>query len=229
VIILFSGAGATRLSMPFSNACFISYRHTDIPRNRAIIQQTVDALKAELDGRVPLPVFRDVERLKGGTFYNEALATSLCSSVCMVMLYWPTYFSSEHTFCSREYKAMVRLEEQRLKLLTDPLLRQDGLIVTIAFRDFDQIPDEIKKNRLVKNFEAHSLRPNMARNREFINDIYEIGTYITERCRTLSRVPPPDPCIDCPQCQLPPEGEIQPWLQQVLHPGVPYPTREDGR
>jgi hypothetical protein len=217
--------------MPFSNACFISYRHTDMPRNRAIVQQTVDALKAELEGRVllPLPVFLDMDRLQGGAFYNEALATSLCASVCMVMLYWPTYFSTDHTFCSREYKAMERLEAQRLSLLTDPLQRQKGLIITIAFRDFDQIPDEIKQNRLVMNFEAHSLRRNMGQKQEFINDIYKIGNYITERCRAFRNVPPPDPCVDCPQCRLPPEQEILPWLQQVLHPGVPYPTREAGR
>jgi hypothetical protein len=215
--------------MPFSNACFISYRHTDIPTNRAIIQQTVDALKAELDGRVPLPVFLDVDRLQGGMFYNEALATSLCSSVCMVMLYWPTYFSTEHTFCSREYKAMERLEAHRLSLLPDPLQRQKGLIVTIAFRDFDQIPAEIKQNRLVVNFEAHSLRRNMARKQEFINDIYKIGNYISERCRAFGNVPPPDPCVDCSQCRLPAEQEILPWLRQVLRPGAPYPTREAGR
>jgi hypothetical protein len=215
--------------MPFTNSCFISYRHTDMPRNRAIIQQTVDALKTELEGRVPLPVFLDVERLKGGTFYNEALATSLCSSVCMVMLYWPTYFSTDHTFCSREYKAMVRLEAQRLNLLTDPLEKLKGLIIPVAFRDFDQIPGEVRLNRFVSNFEAYSLRRNMSQNREFINDIYKIGTYITERCRAFRSIPPPDPCTDCPQCRLPGEQEIMPWLQQVLQPSVPYPTREAGR
>jgi len=215
--------------MPFSNACFISYRHTDMRGTRAIIQQTVDALKDELDLRVPLPVYLDSDRLQGGTFYNEALASSLCSSVCMVMLYWPTYFSREHTFCSREYKAMVELEQQRLRLLADPLERQKGLIVTIAFRDFDQIPAEIRQNRLVVNFEKHTLRPNMARITEFKNDIHKIGTYITERCRALQNIPPPDPCVDCPQCHLPPEQDILPWLNQVLHPGVPYPTREAGR
>jgi hypothetical protein len=189
----------------------------------------VDALKAELDGRVPLPVFLDVERLQGGMFYNEALATSLCTSVCMVMLYWPTYFSTDHTFCSREYKAMERLEAQRLSLLPDPLQRQKGLIIPIVFRDFDQIPDEVRTNRLVVNFEAHSLRRNMGQKQEFISDINKIGSYIAERCRAFRNVPPPDPCTDCPQCKLPPELEILPWLQQVLHPGVPYPTREAGR
>lgn len=216
--------------MPFSNACFISYRHSDIPRNRAIVQQTVDALTAELDGRVPLrPVFVDLERLQGGTFYKEALATSLCSSVCMVMLYWPTYFSTEHTFCSREFKAMEKLEAHRLNLLADPLQRQKGLVITLAFRDFDQIPDEIRANRLVVNFEAHSLRRNMGQKQEFTNDIHKIGSYIVERCRTFRNVPPPDPCADCPQCRLPSEQDILPWLQQVMGPRVPFPGHEAGR
>jgi hypothetical protein len=217
------------LRMPFVNSCFISYRHTEIEQKRKIIRQTVDALKAELDGRVPLPVFLDVERLQGAAFYNESLATALCGSVCMVMLYWPTYFSIEHTFCSREYHAMLRLEAERLSRLSNPLERQKGLIVILAFRDFDQIPAEIRNNRLVYNFEAHSLRRNMTLKQEFINDIYKIGTYITERCRVLGTVAPPDPCVDCHECRLPAHQEILPWLRGMLHPGDPYPTREDNR
>jgi hypothetical protein len=215
--------------MPFVNSCFISYRHTDIEQKRKIIKQTVDALKAELDGRVPLPVFLDVDRLSGGTFYNEALACALCNSVCMVVLYWPTYFSTEHTFCSREYRAMLRLEAERLSRLPSALERQKGLIVIIAFRDFNQIPAEISRDRLICNFEAHSLRRNMAQKQEFINDIYKIGTYITERCRAFAAIPPPDPCLDCTDCKLPADQEIALWLQQLLHAGDPYPTREGDR
>ncbi|HEY3938212.1 MAG TPA: hypothetical protein VGL97_12325 [Bryobacteraceae bacterium] len=215
--------------MPFANSCFISYRHSCQPQTRKIISQTVDALKAELDLRVPLEVFRDVERLQGGEFYNEALASNLCGSVCMVMLYWPTYFSTEHTFCSREYHAMLRWEAERLARLPNPLERQKGLIVIVAFRDFNQIPAEITSNRLVYNFEAHSMRPNMTQRPEFKKDINKIGTYISERCRAFDAVPPPDPCLNCPQCKLPPAQEILPWLQRILHPGVPYPTREGDR
>jgi len=215
--------------MPFINSCFISYRHTDFEQKRKIIKQTVEALKAELDGRVQLPVFLDVERLSGGTFYNEALSTALCTSVCMVVLYWPTYFSIEHTFCSREYSAMLRLEAERLSRLPDPLDRQKGLIIIIAFRDYHQIPKEIRKNRLICNFETLSMRPNMVRKTEFINEIHKIGTYISERCRAFAAIPPPDPCSDCHNCKLPADQEIVLWLQQVLHAGDPYPTREGNR
>jgi hypothetical protein len=101
--------------------------------------------------------------------------------------------------------------------------------VIIAFRDFNQIPAEISRNRLICNFEAHSLRRNMAQKQEFINDIYKIGTYITERCRAFAAIPPPDPCVDCHDCKLPADQEIVLWLQQLLHAGDPYPTREGDR
>jgi hypothetical protein len=215
--------------MPFANSCFISYRHSDLEQTRKIISQTVEALKAELEFLVPLPVFRDVERLQVGSFYNEALATALCKSVCMVMLYWPMYFSLEHTFCSREYHAMLRWEAERLSRLSNPVDRQNGLIVVIAFRDFKKIPAEISGNRLVCDFEAHSMRHNMTQKTEFKRDIREIGSYISERCRAFDAVPPPDPCVSCPECKFPGDQEILPWLQHVLHPGVPYPTREGDR
>ncbi len=69
----------------------------------------------------------------------------------------------------------------------------------------------------------------MAQKQEFINDIYTIGTYITERCRAFLSVPPPDPCESCPQCRLPSEQDVMPWLQGIYRPAVPYPTREAGR
>jgi hypothetical protein len=124
---------------------------------------------------------------------------------------------------------MLRLEAERLSRLPNPLDRQKGLIIIIAFRDFNEIPPEISQNRLICNFEAHSLRRNMAQKQEFINDIYKIGTYISERCRTFAAIPPPDPCVDCNNCKLPADIEIAQWLQQLLHAGEPYPTREGSR
>lgn len=217
--------------MPFTHSCFISYRHTELALKKRVIQQTVDALKAELEGRVdiPLPVFLDEERLKGGMFYNEALATSLCSSVCMVMLYWPTYFSLDHTFCSREYKAMEELEEERLKLLPDPVQRAKGLIIVIAFRDVDQIPKYVSKRRQFYDFVSLSFKPDMTTSEEFLKRIYEIGTYIAERCRAFDGIPPPHPCDNCNQSKLPSEEAIRPWIENLLHPGQPFPGREAGK
>ena len=56
-----------------------------------------------------LQIYRDVRRLQGGDFYNRELARSLYESVCMIMIYTPTYFSAEQLYCTREFAAMATL------------------------------------------------------------------------------------------------------------------------
>lgn len=46
-------------------------------------------------------VLVDWERLQGGDFYNEALTLALCESVCMVVVFTPTYFDKEHIVTSK--------------------------------------------------------------------------------------------------------------------------------
>jgi hypothetical protein len=214
--------------MPFAYSCFVSYRHMEFEPGRSSIRRVVDALKGQLEYSAPLPVYLDQERLRGGQFYQEALAKQICESACMVVLYWPTYFSAQHTFCSREFKLMERLEKDRLSLLPERE-RINGLIIVLALADFDRLPTEIRAKRLCYDFEPYMLSRSLERHPAFLTNMRDIRRYIAERCNVLDFVPPPDPTVDCPQCRLPDTQTILPWLQQVLHPGIPYPTREPGR
>ena len=204
-------------------SCFVSYRHTTGYKGKNYTERIVEDLKAELELRIAREVYRDVERLKGAEFYKEALASAICRSVCMVVLFWPGYFSSEHTFCAREFKAMEDLEKRRLALLPEEE-RDKSLIIVLALRGFDQIPQEIKGIRLCKDFEAHTMKYNMRSNAGFQRDIFEIGAYIAERVRAFQRFCP-DVFTGCESFALPPEQHILPWLQQVEHPGVPFVNR----
>lgn len=216
--------------MPFRYSCFISYRHARYRQARTYTEYIVEALQGELEMRVSQEVFRDTERLRGGEFYNESLATALCQSVCMIVLYWPTYFSPDHTFCSREYKAMEQLERERKKMLNDSQERSKGLIIPVALLDFESIPKEIRAKRLCYDFEPYTLRGDMRRNRDFKSKIREMGDYISARCRIYNTLPePPDVCEGCSEFTLPSEADILPWLGQVVHPGVPFPNRESNR
>jgi hypothetical protein len=214
--------------MPFAYSCFVSYRHMEFEPGRSSIRRVVDALKGQLEYSAPLPVYLDEDRLRGGQFYQEALALQICESACMVVLYWPTYFSAQHTFCSREFKLMERLERNRLSLLPERE-RMNGLIIVLALADFDRLPAEIRASRLCYDFEPYMLSRRLDRHPDFIAKMRDIRRYIAERCNVLGFVPPPDPTVDCPECRLPDAQAILPWLQQVLHPGIPYPTREPGR
>jgi hypothetical protein len=65
--------------MPFQHACFISYRHGQQQLMKRFVEDFHDALSSELEPLIdPLRVYRDVLRLEGGDFYNQALARSLC-------------------------------------------------------------------------------------------------------------------------------------------------------
>jgi hypothetical protein len=101
--------------MPFKHACFISYRrHEQSELSERFIADLCSAVRNELAVLLDEDLYIDRERLRGGAFFNPALADALCKSVCMIVVYTPTYFSREHLYCAREYLAMEKLEKTRL-------------------------------------------------------------------------------------------------------------------
>jgi hypothetical protein len=100
-----------------------------------------------------LGVYLDQERLQGGDLFNPELAHALCHSVCMVVLFSPQYFDTEHTYCAREYQAMVRLEERRLSLSEREFPK--GLIVPVIIRG--TLPEQIKGERHAFSLSDHLL------------------------------------------------------------------------
>jgi hypothetical protein len=143
----------------------------------------------------------------------------------MVVLYWPTYFSQEYTFCAREFKAMEDLEAQRLQLLDDEAEKQNSLIIILAIRGFELIPHAIKARRLCKNFEAYTMKPDMRADPAFQQDMFDISKYIADRVRVFQLLND-DPFSGCTSFRLPPAQNIEPWIRQVIHSGTPLRTRE---
>src|SRR5689334_16819835 len=97
--------------MPFKYSCFISYRNGRNDLMRQFINDLEQALKAYIEPWLVEEVYIDRDRLLPGYEYNEALAHAICQSVCMIVVYSPTYQDS--SYCLREYAAMERLEEKR--------------------------------------------------------------------------------------------------------------------
>ena len=102
--------------MPFRYSCFISYRAGDRQRENPYTVTLLKALQKHLGHELGLlleeevsQVFVDWRRLQGGYFFNATLAHALCQSVCMLVVYTPTYFSLVHPYCAREYRAMEAL------------------------------------------------------------------------------------------------------------------------
>jgi hypothetical protein len=211
--------------MPIKYACFISYRHGQRKLAERIINDLYDALESELETWLDEKVYLDRERLKGGDFYNEALAKALCESVCMIMIFTPTYFSADHTFCAREYKAMEKLEERRFQALGERVDKRRGLIIPIVFRGADYLPKEIKDRRLYYNFDKFLMSDvEISRHPEYAPKILEIAELIRKHYDAL-KAAASDPCQGCENFSLPSEDEIKQWLDQVQGTTVPFPGR----
>jgi hypothetical protein len=211
--------------MPFKYSCFISYRHGQRRLAERIINDLSDALASELELWLDEEVYVDRERLKGGEFYNEALATALCESVCMIMIFTPTYFDKNNIFCAREYKAMERLEERRLQAVGRAADKKRGLIIPIVFRGEDYLPKEIKERRQYYKFDDFLMSDvEISRHPDYAPKIREIAEIIREHYKLLTALAE-DPCESCSSFTLPSEAEIRQWLEGAQGATASFPGR----
>jgi hypothetical protein len=209
--------------MPFNYSCFLSYRHLS---GAAGYPAFVEDLAEELDGQLKLftnvGLFRDTNRLRGGDFLVPSLARALCESVCMVMVYVPTYFAPDATYCSREFRAMELLEAKRLKRLGTNT-QTHGLIIPIICAGNRFFPQEIKARRIVHNFERYFLATNRIRKHpKGRTQLNEIAGYIYDRFAEFEALGEEE-CRDCSTFALPSENDVLPWVQTVRTPKPPFP------
>lgn len=207
--------------MPFKHACFISYCHIESEVYRRFIVELRQALNDYVRPWLGhLGVYSD-ERLVPGYFFNEALASELCASLCMIVVYVPPYEDSR--YCLREFTAMERLEEMRLKMLPAPL-RHQGLIIPVVLRgDPADLPERIRNHRHLCDFSRFPMAGGgIAENAQYVGEIERIARYIFDVHRLL-REASPDPCGSCEGFRLPAEGEVRPF--RAAPPIPPFPGR----
>ncbi len=213
--------------MPFEHSCFISYRHPNHQLGRRIVNELYEGLCSELELMTDKDVYLDLEGLRGGDLYNEALARELFHSVCMIVIYVPSYFSLDHTYCAREYKAMEDLEEERFKLLSNPADKVKGLIIPIVFRGVDRIPDTIKSRRQYYDFSGFLASDvELHKHYKYSAGIKNVAQDVFERCNIFELLGS-DPCpASNDSFLLPPAEEIEPWIKGMIPETQIFPGRE---
>jgi hypothetical protein len=210
--------------MQFQHSCFISYRHHEQSMlAERFIEDFFQALRNELDVRLEEKIYLDRDRLKGGTFFNPALAGALCKSVCMLMIYTPTYFSRQHSYCAREYFAMENLERERLKGLPAGYARENGLIIPVVLRGKESLPPEIRSHRQFYNFEGFSLTSRaLSKNRDYSKTVQEIADVVEKRSRMFSALGTDFTC-GCDTFSFPTEDEVRPWIERMAPAAPAFP------
>ena len=210
--------------MAFRYACFISYCHGQQDLMKGFIDQLKRGLKAELEPLLDEEVYIDEERLKPGYNYNEALATAICESVCMVVVYSPRY--ERHDYCRREFAGMENLEQTRKQML-DRRSTPGGSIIPVIFRGkVDDLPPQITASRHYADFSQFSLATtDMSRHPEYAAEIRKIAEAIYEYYQAFEDART-NPCTVCAAFKLPPADAAPPWRAGPPPVGGTFPGRE---
>ena len=214
--------------MPFSYACFISYRHSS-PLEVRFAERLHRALDTELPARIPLKAYRDDRGLRSGDFIDPAIGRALYESVCLVLVYTRQYFDLEKTYCAREYYAMQQLENERLRHLSGSN-GPHGLIIPIILNSEECVPAVVRQRKYY-DFHKYGLW-----RREIFNDsvygpiIREIAKDVANRYDEFKRCGV-DVCSDAPAYELPDENAVRPWLIQIIEAGIrpQLPLRTGGQ
>src|SRR5215217_7028588 len=124
--------------MAYANACFISYKRPPQWGNnfpgpaparqlRHLWLEFAETFQDRLNQvlSTSIPSYRD-SAIDPGQPYPQVLSKNLCQSICMVALLVPEYLES--SWCKAEWKAMEKLEQERLGG------GQQGLIIPVIFR-----------------------------------------------------------------------------------------------
>ncbi|MFY9608644.1 MAG: toll/interleukin-1 receptor domain-containing protein [Blastocatellia bacterium] len=200
--------------MPIEYCCFISYPHGQDNVLKPLMKEFFDGLRAEVYAQTRKRIWIDFECLQEGDRWNDKLATDLCKSICMVVVYTPLYFDAENAFCAREYSAMELLEEKRLRLLASAS-RTHGLIIPIVLRGEKRLPSVIKRHQYYKFDDLDLADPQVKVRQRYASEIHKIAEYIIDRCYEFDRMGS-DPCTECDTFTLPSHAETKAYIERVL-------------
>jgi hypothetical protein len=195
----------------FKYSCFISCPNPD--PNGNVIAPWVKILREDLLGEIADQLQNKKIFWRESIQSEKFIANALCESVCMIMLYLPTYFEHSNSPCDREFKGMETLEKQRLQLINDPLCKKNSLIIPILLRgkDEDSHLQKLSGHRTIYNFKKYAHLTEMSRKERkkqahYQNDIGEIATHIVTQCLWLEKCLE-DPCGNCAEFSLPPSEQ----------------------
>jgi hypothetical protein len=200
--------------------CFISYASP----NKDFVDDLEEALGRELERFVrDKGLFIDDKRLRGGDLLDESIPRALCKSICMIIIYSPSYFDENYTYCAREFKGMEKLEKQRLLQLSCPEQQEHGLIIPIIFRGKKHFPKEIRDKRHYYDFSNYySCDNRISKHPKYVRTITEIAEVIHNAYLTFKDK---DVFKECDKFMVPSKEEVMPWLKEAACPHAQFPGR----
>jgi hypothetical protein len=216
--------------LAIKNACFISYSHGQGQSDliKRFIEQLKKAFENELytylgERERVQPVFLDTARLKPGFDYTVSLSKAICESVCMIVVYTPSYDESD--YCIREFCAMEKIERERIEKLGNMYDNQYRMIIPIILRGVN-LPDNIKKIHYQNDFSKYALwSTEISQSPDFEPIIREIVNVIYEIYGMLRQDPDLFEHHNCSNFTIPSFDEVKnSWIKYKKQPIFPGRT-----
>jgi hypothetical protein len=207
--------------MPFRHACFISYRHLKEALGQKFIDQFSRALSSEIELYFTEErIFIDRDDLEPGAEIDPAIASELCASVCMVLVYIPSYVSKTRLYCAVEYKAMETIE----RLRRERSGKRDGFIIPVVLRKepAGTLPSFVKRRKFF-DFSRFSVLSDFSSLPDFHSQVQQIVMQMRKLYKQYNHLLPDDHCNDF---LLPDSAEVLNWIDEMeSEDHQPFPGR----
>jgi len=203
--------------------CFISYVHPTPGWAHDVTVQVLGALRNALGLYTRIPPYDD-ERLKPGYSPNENLASAICKSACMVVVYYPAYLESD--YCRRELEAMREIESRRRDALGRKL-RGHRMFVPILVRGkFKDLPGFVRSDNTPLDYSKQALTPtDISVNSEVREELLTLAESVAETFKILKQENLSN-VIDCDGYSLPaPHPPVQQGVLIAAASVPPFPGR----
>jgi TIR domain len=199
--------------MALRYACFLSYQRGNDVVDR-FARELFQTLSNKLGLVTQLPIWFDTARIDAGDDWRVQSVEALQSSVCMVPILTPTYFSADRPYCTREFLGMQRLEAFRWTRTA----RKDSFIIPVVLRGTDRLPNAVKKRRMIFDFSDYlAFGPKQFRSPRFARSVADLSKQIAKLCDTYTSLEA-QKGLDASQFALPSEAETIQWLKSVEAP-----------
>lgn len=214
----------TQVSWSMEHPCFISYAHPIQPWARSLTEKVLGAVGNALSIYTRSPPFVDNERLKPGFSPDEVLASAICKSACMVIIYYPAYLESE--YCRRELEAMREIEERRRNALGRKLHGRRMFLPIVLRGKVQDLPSFVCADNVPLDYSKQALSSvDISDQSEVREELFTFAESIVELFNLL-KDQKVSSLIDCDSFAVPPPSPIdQPPAASPRITVPPFPGR----
>jgi hypothetical protein len=189
--------------MSLRYACFLSYQRGNDLVDR-FARELFHALSNELELHTDLKPWFDTARIEPGEIWTDQVVEALSSSVCLVPIVTPAYFSAERLYCTREFMGMQKIQAFRI----GQTKRQDSLILPVVLRGAERLAPAFKSITSYDFSDYFALGPQQIVPKAFFQLVRDMGKRISRLCETYGGLDQ----AAAPRFELPSQDETRNWL-----------------